>query len=723
MSTIIKNTLVAVFILLYLSACSDTQQADKDSAPEATPPEPEQTYLPQAFKPSEPNYLRQRVPAEALAYIRLPQLLGYISSAKGDVFTRALVADTHRELVAPLHEKLYRALSDNNTELFKPLQALWLQHTRSPIEFIVLSNEHQQPLPRVLMSMTLGFDDLESFAEFVQHLVDQEQNLYLLNDSMIKSGHATLASGPLSIELHYDADSRRLRLLAGMGINRDMMTKGFEQLQVQQHHPMYAAESAIDSSHHGLFVWFNIERILPVAGNVMPPEQYQQIKDTLLAEARALSAGIGVSDGKGRLKLIADFNDGALSASVPTGDMDMNLDASGQPRALAALSLTTAGQLQKLEQNLLRYVPGPGHNDYQSFKQKYAEAAGVSVEETLAALGPEVLFLQDSLGEYSAIAIRDVQLYRQLLARWIAHAKLDYKKMDVNGMTIYHLRTKPWFIPAPDSSAASNNHFIELLLKARSHAYWIEEDGYLVFAAVPQLLLDRSRYKHKTRISDWLRQTQKQQSASALLLASGRIQGSPAKLYYAYLQALLFLSDIAGADIDISRLPSAMDVSLPESGTYGFQLSASEQQVFAELVYENNPAELLLGQGMGNVAVLGILAAIAIPAYQDYTIRAKVNRAYAQTLGLRRWIESYHKQHDRYPAQVDIERYSFDGILANNISAITVHPNTGHVIVTLSGHIALQGKQLGLQPHSGDDGMRWQCRGDVQIKYLPRSCR
>ncbi len=723
----IRQSLVVILMTFTLLACSEQQQDVQ--APGLAPPagKAEPVAEPQAYKfeLSEPNYLRQRIPSEALAYIRLPQLFSFLSAPKGDIFTRAFDQEQHRKLVARLQDKLSQTIANDFSKEFKPLLALWLQHARAPIEFVVLSNEHQQPLPRVLMATTLEFDSQAAFAVYLKDLVEREHNLYMLNDQIAVDGEATLAAGPLSIELHYDADSRRLRLLAGMGIDRKMMHTHFADLQEQSSHPMYKPESAIDSSHYGLFVWLNIEKILPVAGNAMPPAQYQKIKDSLLAEARALSAGIGVSRGKGRMRVMADFNQDALSTTLPSGGMSLDLASSGKPRVLAAMSLTSAQQLKELEQNSLRELLGANSNDYESMKEQFAQASGFSIEEALTALGPEVLFLQDDLGEYSAIAVRDQALYQQLLERWIEHAQLKYKKTKINGVTIHHLQTKPWFIPKNMQQEAVRNPFTQLLYKLRSHAYWIEEDGYLIYASVPQLLLDRSQYKTKTRIADWLKQTQKQEAESALLLGSGRVQGSPAKLYYAHLQTLLLLGDIAGIDLDIAHLPSATDVSLPQDGTYGIQLSVSDRQVFAELVYENNPAEFLMGQGMTNVAVVGILAAIAVPAYQDYTLRARVDEALAAATSVRLWVSEYWQEHAKFPAKVDIDGYDIAALgLAESIAAIRVVPDTGQVIVDLAGHARLQGKNILLKPEVLNGDLQWSCKGgNLPSKYRPRSCR
>ncbi len=714
---------IAVLFSGILAACSEQQQTPRDVVQPSTSAQSKAQPSPQ-YEIVDPTYLRQRVPDEALAYIRLPNLLSYASSPKGDIFTDALSRKEHQKVIKSLHENMYQTLAVEAKDALNPLMTFWLEHTRTPVELIILSNEYQQPLPRMLMTTTLDFDSQKAFSAFIQGWVGKDETLFLMKDSMLENGSASLASGPISIELHYDTDNKQLRMLAGMGITRDMMQKAFNGLVVKNNQPMFVTEKSIDSSHHGLFVWLNISNILPVAGSVMPPDKYQLLKDSLLSEAKSLAAGMGVSDGKGRLKIIADFNQDALTNKLPGGSMQLKLGASGQPGMVAAVSLISVEQLKLLEEYFLNGFFKAEADNYQSFKNKLQQTSGVSLEEILSAVGPEILFLQDELGEYSALAVRDTRLYSQLLAGLLKNSKMSYSTTEINGITIHSLQMPPyWNVPADSEAINQDNPFIKLLMRAKSHTYWIEEEGFLIFASVPQLLLDRYRHQEKIDVATWLRQSQKQQVKSAIMLASTRIQGSPEKLYYAYLQALLFLSDISAANIDITKLPSAVDVKLPKNGSYGFQLSISDRQVFTELVYEQNPVEFVFGQSLGNVAVVGILAAIAIPAYQDYTVRAKVNESYHQTLPLRRKIESYWLKNGKYPPQREVDQYNFDSITANSIMRIDVIPATGTLVLTMRGHAQLDNKRLTIQPRKTDRGLDWICRGEVPMKYRPRECR
>jgi len=50
------------------------------------------------------------------------------------------------------------------------------------------------------------------------------------------------------------------------------------------------------------------------------------------------------------------------------------------------------------------------------------------------------------------------------------------------------------------------------------------------------------------------------------------------------------------------------------------------------------------------VAIIGILAAIAIPAYQDYTIRAQVTEGATLADGVKVAMQDYYAQHGTWPA-------------------------------------------------------------------------
>lgn len=129
------------------------------------------------------------------------------------------------------------------------------------------------------------------------------------------------------------------------------------------------------------------------------------------------------------------------------------------------------------------------------------------------------------------------------------------------------------------------------------------------------------------------------------------------------------------------------------------------------------------------VAIIGILAAVAIPAYQDYTIRTKVaeglslasgaKTTVAETrLSLGRWLNGDNASYGLATAA------SIEG---NNVASVAVATGTGAITITYSNDAAIQGSTLVLNPSVTPGGIKWTCSnaaaGTVQNKYRPANCR
>jgi type IV pilus assembly protein PilA len=122
------------------------------------------------------------------------------------------------------------------------------------------------------------------------------------------------------------------------------------------------------------------------------------------------------------------------------------------------------------------------------------------------------------------------------------------------------------------------------------------------------------------------------------------------------------------------------------------------------------------------VAIIGILAAVALPAYQDYTIRAKVSELVLAAGGFKTTIA---------------EKAASDGTMSSSGQGLTV--NTGGRIaggsVALAGVIMVIGNSatigtavsIILTPSLGAGGrIAWMCNTNNntnQWKYVPAECR
>ena len=136
------------------------------------------------------------------------------------------------------------------------------------------------------------------------------------------------------------------------------------------------------------------------------------------------------------------------------------------------------------------------------------------------------------------------------------------------------------------------------------------------------------------------------------------------------------------------------------------------------------------------VAIIGILAAIAIPAYQTYTIRAQVTEGLSLVDGARIGIWDFYAQNGRFPADNgSVNLPSSSSISGNYVSSLAVtNPNGGALItVTYGGKSSspIQGKTLYLSGHAGANSIVWTCTNApggttpataVPTQYLPASC-
>ena len=122
------------------------------------------------------------------------------------------------------------------------------------------------------------------------------------------------------------------------------------------------------------------------------------------------------------------------------------------------------------------------------------------------------------------------------------------------------------------------------------------------------------------------------------------------------------------------------------------------------------------------LAVIGILAAIAIPAYQDYTTRARMADAAAIGNRAARSVADYYGAHREIPDNLD--QAGFPAVQSPSVRTVAVDRQTGVVTVTMAS-APVADKMLLLVPSlAGDDRIDWTCVSDeIPGKYLPPQCR
>ena len=132
------------------------------------------------------------------------------------------------------------------------------------------------------------------------------------------------------------------------------------------------------------------------------------------------------------------------------------------------------------------------------------------------------------------------------------------------------------------------------------------------------------------------------------------------------------------------------------------------------------------------VAIIGILAAVAIPAYQDYIIRTKVAEGLSLASGAKTTVAETRLSMGRWLTATNVS-YGMplsSSIEGNNVASVSVGAN-GLITITYSNDVAIQGSTLLLRPTVTPGGVKWTCSsygastaaGNVQKKYRPANCR
>lgn len=125
------------------------------------------------------------------------------------------------------------------------------------------------------------------------------------------------------------------------------------------------------------------------------------------------------------------------------------------------------------------------------------------------------------------------------------------------------------------------------------------------------------------------------------------------------------------------------------------------------------------------VAIIGILASIALPAYQDYTVRTKVSEGLAVASGAKATVMESRVSMGRWLAggNPSYGLSTSTSIKGNHVSAIEVGA-TGAILVTYSNDPAIQNLTLTLTPTLASGGsVSWDCSSTIPAKYLPANCR
>ena len=126
------------------------------------------------------------------------------------------------------------------------------------------------------------------------------------------------------------------------------------------------------------------------------------------------------------------------------------------------------------------------------------------------------------------------------------------------------------------------------------------------------------------------------------------------------------------------------------------------------------------------VPMVAILAAIALPAYQDYTLRARTGAALLDAAPLKTDIAAYLAGNSTCPSNGDADFGAPGTYAGTHLASITLGTFESkrcgmELILRNAGSDRLDGKKIWLEYDPSDAS--WECSSEIDDKYLPATCR
>ncbi|MEJ6001508.1 pilin [Paucibacter soli] len=120
------------------------------------------------------------------------------------------------------------------------------------------------------------------------------------------------------------------------------------------------------------------------------------------------------------------------------------------------------------------------------------------------------------------------------------------------------------------------------------------------------------------------------------------------------------------------------------------------------------------------VAIIGILAAVALPAYRDYTIKAKVSEVMMAATSPKASIQEWYTVKGTIPPADQIVT---DKIKSAYVEKVEYTVAGGKAVITATSQVPDAGGTIVLTGTANNESIDWACTGSIDKKYLAASCK
>lgn len=123
------------------------------------------------------------------------------------------------------------------------------------------------------------------------------------------------------------------------------------------------------------------------------------------------------------------------------------------------------------------------------------------------------------------------------------------------------------------------------------------------------------------------------------------------------------------------------------------------------------------------VAIIGILAAVALPAYQDYTVRAKVSEVLLAASSAKTAVSEAAATHSQMPAVASVDVQSQSSKYVTSVAYAQGSATAGTITAIAKGDTNIDTKTITLVGAYASGQVVWTCGGTIDSKYRPASCK
>lgn len=715
---------VAFLSSALLVACGDKQEKQSSSEQAKTVSEPAKSITlvkPKLANPPflSPATLQTMLPASTLGYLRIPSFWGLLMGQGDKSLALAMNNQAHVSQIAILKDSIQKNIIDD-MDLDLSLEALiklLAIYSSSPLEIALIKQPENTTDWYGLGVLSTRYNDIEQVNKTLQFLFKEGRPVKFMPLAETHDGALQLPNQQ-KILVQFDKPTAQLRFLLQPKNAASMMTvaqawqatKG----DAATSDKMDRLQNKIDQSDQGLFVWLNTEQVA-LNSRMLPPPAIMALNSMGLNQAKQLALGVGSANTQGKLAFLAEMPNMGFRQYLPLANNQFDFNTYGDVDSVFALAIPRMSDLMRIEQIAALSSPEELKEYRESLKQ-FEQGAGMHLYALIEAFGPELVLVKDHIGRYVVAKVSNPELIDQLFETLKQKNWASVSEKTIKDKTFYHLQfDKAIFAQMETKQQQLLGRFM------MPNIYWVKEGNYWVFAGIPQLLMERAQLASSQPLKQWLKKSQHVDFENALVSMSFSVDELPRMYYHAYIGLLDALAKGIDAPIDLYALPTASELALPDSGAVSFQLDSSEQMFGFTLTYQNTLLDpyVAMFNDMGAVAVIGILSAVAIPAYQDYQTRAEVSGALTQVQLMIGQVNQHHAENGQWPsnemAQAMVEynpKYTinFDG--------------ESKTIVVYFNDSRLSGEYIEFQLQEDGNGNTWQCvKRSVPDKFSPASLK